>query len=304
MAYQAGWQKHLWFKKETTLGTGVTPDIRMPFDTYDVLPVSEYYAAATHVGVRQRRQPQQPSRKFLRGTLAGPLLGLVASSKTCAQWIMELAISGPAALTPDSWTIGLYDPNDQKRHTGMCCNSLTLTGSAGGPIMYSMAMEGVLEAQTSAPSLVATTKHGKAFMMQDATFALAGSAATLRSFTLTINNNLRVEHVNGTWPSIIAQMTREVTWQFELFKSASTYDALRRAATVTNITGQLVLKGDHEGDLSDTYATATIDFDRMNFNQASEQGGRDDLGSQQADYVVIKPDTTDNEIDITWSTAA
>lgn len=304
MAYQAGWQKHLWFKKETTLGTGVTPDIRLPFDSYDVKATPEFYASATHVGVRQRRQPQQPARTFLRGNLSGPLLGLVASSKTVAQHICELAISGPASLTPDSWTIGLYEVNDQKRHVGMCCNSLTLTGSAGGPIMFSMAMEGVQETNTSAPSLVATTKHGKAFMMKDATFSVGGSAVSLRGFTLTITNNLRVEHVNGQWPSIIAQMTREVTWQFELFRDANTWDALRRAATVTDVAGELVLKGDHGGDLSDTYAVGTFSIDRMNFNDATDAGGRDELATTSPNYIVIKPDTTDNELDVAWSTAA
>ena len=52
MANAGGWQKHVWFKKESTWGTPVTADIWLPVDAYDVVAKPEFYSnAGAFVGV-------------------------------------------------------------------------------------------------------------------------------------------------------------------------------------------------------------------------------------------------------------
>lgn len=309
MANAGGWQKHVWFKKESTWGTPVTADIWLPVDAYDVVAKPEFYSnAGAFVGVRQRKAPNHPLKTMLNGSITCDMFGYQVTSgslKSVAQHLIDMAVSAPAGLDLDSFTVNQYDPNDQKAHAGLRIGTCTISGSADqGAIKMTLAVEGNGETVVSSPSLVHTVPHYKSMMFRDATFALGGSAVTLRSFELTINNTLVVKHTNSQWPSVIAAMSRIVDYKFTLFKTANTYDALRRATSVTDITGELVLKGDHHGTTTNTYTTMTVAIDRMNFAGADDNSPKDDLWEQNLSYMILKPNTTDNDIDITWGTAS
>jgi hypothetical protein len=302
MATHVGWQNHLWVKAESTFGTGVTPTIWLPYNSCDIRVVTEMFKANPFTGVRQRRAPNQPVKKHVQGNLSGELLARQLSTVSLAQTVVSLATNQPSGIDLDSWTMELYDPNDQKRWTGMRSNSLTLTGTAGGPVTFSHDLIGILEATTTAPSLVATTPVGKAMLMQDTTFAIDSGAYVIMAFTLTINNSLIVHHDNSIWPTVTAAGDRVWTLSFTVRKTANTYDAKRRSATVSDQTFQIVLKGDHDGTGANTYTTGTIDIDRMNFLDAVDQMNREGLTMAEVTYDIIKPSTTDNDVDLTWST--
>jgi hypothetical protein len=109
-------------------------------------------------------------------------------------------------------------------------------------------------------------------------------------------------HDNSIWPTVTAAGDRVWTLSFTVRKTANTYDAKRRSATVSDQTFQIVLKGDHDGTGANTYTTGTIDIDRMNFLDAVDQMNREGLTMAEVTYDIIKPSTTDNDVDLTWST--
>ena len=309
MSNAAGWQHYLFFKKESAWGTGVTPDIYLPFATYDVVAQPEFYKADTFTGRRQRMHPNVPSRTNVQGQLVCDLYGYQVTSgslKSVAQHLIDNAVSGGNSVDQDSFTIEANDPNDPKRHVGVRVNQLTIAGSHDQSAIK--ATLNVMAKQETGgitpPSLSASTPHYKPFMFADSIFTISGDETELRSFELSVENNLQVYHNNSQWPSIISQGMRVVGLKFTLFKSANTYDALRRAMTVTDTTAQLVLKGRHDGSASQTFTTLTINIDRMNFSAAAEELNINELDQQNVDYVVLKPASSDNDIDLTWGTSA
>lgn len=308
MAEQMGWRRYLHLKKETTWGTAVVPDVWIPYEAYDVRARPQPYSSNNNfTGVRQIKARPQAARAILNGSLSCCLYGYQVTSgslKSLAQHLIELATNGGASQDLDSATIVAYSPNDIKRHIGVRCNSLTLSGSFDqSDIKLAMALEGKQEDTTSAVSLSAALPEYKRFLFKDATFSLAGVATELRSFSLSIENNLRAYHNNAFWPSLISAGQRVVRFQFSLFNTASTYDALRRATSLSQITGQLVLVGTHEGTAANNNTTLTIDIDQMTFLDADDQMSLNELDQQTVSYMINKPNTTDNDIDLTWGTS-
>lgn len=307
MATGAGWQKYGFFKKETTWGTAVTTDIWLPFDDYSVVVTPEFYQASTFTGVRQRRAPNLHKRKSLGGGLTCDFYGYhVASGSTVsvAQHLIDMALSAPGGLDLDSFTFAQNDPNGDKIHEGLRVNSLTISGDAdSGVVKLAFDLIGEEEASGTAPSLSATVPHYKSAMFRDCTFALGGSAASLKSFSLTIANNLIVGYNNSVWPSLLVAGPRTVDLQFALYKTANTYDALARATTVTDTTGEIVIKAAHDGSAANDFTTCTIAIDRMNFNSVADAAALNAIWEQTVGYMILKPNTSDNDIDLTWGTA-
>lgn len=304
MADQMGWQSYLFIKKESVFGTPVTPDIWIPYETCDLKPNIEMYKANNFTGVRQRRAPNQPVKNHIQGTLGGDLLARQISTVSLAETVVSLAFNQPAGLALDSWTMAKHEPNDPKIWSGVRCNSMTISGTAGGPVKYSADLIGILETSGAAPALSASTAHGKAMLMQDSLFEVDGSAVVLDSFTLSINNALQIYHGNSYWPTVLAAGDRVITLSFTIRKTATTYDVKRRALTSADQTFEIILKGDHEGSGSDTYTTCTIAIDKMTFLDAVDQMTREQLVTQTVTYDPVKPASSDNDVDLTWSTAA
>lgn len=320
MAEYMGWQKYLHIRKETTWGTkaGGNPDIYIPYAEYSVASAVQSSQAALFTGVRQRRH-----NRVVKGTVQGnlncPLYGYHVSSKSIAEYMIEWATSGDASPFLDSYTAELHDANnDNKRHLGLRVNQMTLAGdSDSGVISISLALIGKDETGgITSPTLSATNPQPVEFLMDDAAFYLSddvnassasgtGEALPLRSFNLTVNNNLQVYHVNDFWPAHVVAGVREIGFQFSLFKTANTYDALRRTSAVTNRACRLVLKGRHLGTgASGNFTQVEVHMDRLNFANASDQAALNELAQQNVDWITLKPDTNSNDVDFYYSLVA
>lgn len=309
MAYYGGWENRLFVGKESVFGTAVTPAIWIPYESFEPRAHFEAYTPQSFCGVRQDRGPTQVAKQVIAGTFTFDLFGTFISSKSIMEWLLELATSGDSSITQDSFTFQLFETVNSKDLAGVRIASTTISGSEGGPIKVSMSVIAKTEATQGSPvAYPSTTPHPPAAMYYDTTFAVGGSAVTPQSFTLNVDNGLRAVYLNSATPTLIDQMQRKITLDLVMLKSASTYDLLRRttsSAPITSVTGQVVLKA-HNLDTSATpgniYTTGTIDFDKMDFIDATPGDARDGHKTETLKFVVKKPNTTDNDIDITYAT--
>lgn len=307
MATAVGHARHLWIKKETTWGTAVTPDVWVPFTSYNVKPNPEYYQGTNaFVGVRQRKAPVQVTKIPIGGTLAGDCYGYQVSSKSILQHMLDMAVSAPAAVDLDSFTAEIYDANDSRRHAGCRFGSFTISGSEDSQnLTYSAEIQAKTEdGGVTPPTLVQATPQGDAFLFKDVTFSIGGSAVDIFMFELGVQNSLIVKHNNTSAPSLIKAGDRNITLKIGIYRSANTYSAINRAVARADYVGSLALKGAHGGSGANTYSVATIAIDRMNIQQIAEEFSRTDLDKDNLDFAIIKPNSADNDIDITWSTSA
>lgn len=309
MGYVAGHQKYLNLAAETSWGEtpGSPTYFQIPYLTYDVSAKPQSRQAQLFTGSYQRRH-NKVFRTALDGNLVVQALGYHVSSQSIFQRLMTWAIDRTDTLFLPSMLAEIGDNGvDNKRHNGLRVNTLAIAGSAdSGEITMSLGLIGCLE--TGGISLQArdeTIPQPTDFNFADSSFLIGGSTVKLRSFAINITNNLQPKWNNTQYPDLISAGMREITYQFQLVKTANTYDALRRSIANNNYTGQLVLKGLHGGTASNNYTTVQIDFDRLNFmNSPADIGGLNDLMEQSVDSIVLKPDTTDNEMDITYGTAS
>jgi len=316
-----GWQRYLNLRKELTWGSkdGGGTDLLIPYTTYDVSAKPQSTQAALFTGVRQRKH-NRVTKATLDGSLQMPMWAHHISSKSIAEHLITAAISGPASPTIDSFTAMMFDNgNDDKRHLGLRIGNLTIAGSADGDgtITMNLGLNGKEEVnEGSVPSLSATAALPSEFTFDLTKFYLSseseGESATgsgdeveIRSFELSINNNLQVYHTNSYFPTVIAAGVREISFKFELFKTANTYDVLRRTSSITNRAAHLQLKGYHGGSgASGTKTVCDIYFDRLNFMNATDTVSLNALISQSIDWIPLKPATSENDIEFAWSLEA
>lgn len=305
MANFAGWQKHLHLAKETSWGTlAAEPEyVYVPYANYNVRVNVQASQAQLFTGLRQRRH-NRITKATLQGTLECPLFGHYVGDKSLAEILLSWLDSAPASIALDSYTAESFEAGvDNKRHLGMRTNSGTLSGSAdSGFIQLSLELSGRSEVGgISAQSLDPEAPAPVDFLFKDAVFSINGDPVELRSFDISINNNVQVYHTNSYWPTLSVAGVREVSYSIMLYKSDSTYDAMRRSPPA-DTTGQLVLKGAHRGTgPEDTnYTTVTIDFPRLAFTDVGEDGGINDLQGQSPKYIALKPSTSSNEIVISY----
>jgi len=210
----------------------------------------------------------------------------------------------------------LYDAgNDNKRHLGLRVNTMTLAGdSDSGVVSISLGLIGKEEqGGVTSPTLSATNPQPVEFLMDDVELYLSdeinassasgsGEAVQIRSFNLTVNNNLQTYHANDFWPAFVMAGVREVNFQFSIFKTANTYDVLRRTSAMTNRACRMVLKGRHLGTgASGVYTKIEIHQDRLNFANAVDQAGLNEMAQQTVDWITIKPDSLSNDVDFYYS---
>lgn len=315
MANFMGWQKYLQMRKESVWGTDPgSGDIYVPYSTFDMTTQVQSSQADLFTGLRQRKH-----NRVLRATPAGslvmPLWAQHVSSKSIAQHLIEWATSAPAAIDLDSWTLYRYEAEvDNKKWVGSRVNSMTITGDASsGQVTITLALTGKEETGgVSVTAVSATAPQPLDMVFSDVEFFLSSEsegesadssseAVAIRSFSLTINNNLQVYHTNSYWPSIMPAGVRTVDFQFSLFNTANTYDALRRSSSVTNRAAHLVLQGPHGGTTTGTNTQIDVYFDKLNFANATDQAALNELSQQTVDWITLKPATTDNEIEFAFS---
>lgn len=314
MANQAGWQNYLFIEKESDWGSGASggeADILLPYETYDVIQKREVYDAKRYCGQRQRRHHHIPKRFITSGNLNCDMYGFHVASgttKSVAQHLIDMAVSAPAGIQLDSFAAQKFEPNDPKYHEGLCINTMNIAGTSDGDgiIKLQFGLLGKRETTVSAPTLDVTDEHYRPFMFYESTFAIGGTAVEMPQFTLTLNNNVIVWYNNSLYPSLMKCGNRDWMYQFLFPKNSNAYDVIRRNGAVidTPVTAQLVLKGLHLGSAAQNYTVCTIDIGRMQFGDQNVSEEFNALAIETIDYVILKPNSADNDVKFTWSTAA
>jgi hypothetical protein len=315
----AGWQKTLFLAKETTFG--VTPSspaptyIYVPYQQCDLRNDPQAVVPDLYTGLYQERQ-SQIVKNMVSGGISLPLYGYVVSSKSIAQHLLEWTIERPGSngLFQDSFLVEEYEGGaDNKRWNGVRVASATLSGDdQGGVINLALQCLGFKETGgITTQTIPLSVPQPIEFRFLDAVLNIGGSPVTMRSFNLSINNNLQARHVaDGTadaqWPSIIFSGKRRVTFSFTLYHNANTYDVLARTLGSANSVIQLVLKGQHlgTGAASTNFTTVTIDLVRASFQSKNNQAALNDLAQQSPQFIALKPDTSASEIAFTYGSAA
>jgi hypothetical protein len=308
MANLAGWMKRFHIAAESAWGT--TPAsptyIYVPVGSCNMQATPQSVQAQLYTGHRQRKH-SRVTRYNVAGQIAMPLLAQHVSSKSIAEHFIEKAISAPAGLDLDSFLLeGFENDIDNKRWNGCRINQMTLSGDAESNVVngtfdiIGKSETGGIAEQT----LDHTQPQPLEFLMEDCTFAYAGGAIEVAGFQLVVNNNLQPRFLNSSTITYLSAGERHTSLQLTFVKSANTFDALRRATTASNATAQLILKGRHGGTGSDTFTRITIDIDRSSFINAVDNVDLNRLTDQAVDFIVLKPDTTDDDLTWTFDTAA
>lgn len=310
-----GTLSHLHLVTESTWGTlpGSPTYIFCPVDEYSVRMRTQNRQANPYVGLFQRKH-NQPYRGMPSGNLNTSLYGWrPAGSVSLAQFLVDWAFgnheTGALPSKSAEWAEGPNTAN--KRHLGLRVNSATIQGSdESGVVGIQMELMGKDEAGddvvTSAQTIPTDMEKLVEYQFADATFAIAGSAISLKSFSLQVQHGLRAEYLNATRPGLLLKTQRVTTLKMVPVKNNDTYDAMRRAVTIQEFTSQLVLKGLHNGTggVGTNYDVLTIDVNRASFTDSENQGGKDDILFHQLNMVCLKPDSSSNDLTLTWSEAS
>lgn len=289
-----------------------TPAYRhLPVDEYSVKLVPETRQSTPHTGVRERRHNVM-FRSRLDGNLVCKAYGYQVSDVSLFQMLIDWA-NTCSGVTMQSRTTEWYDSLEVKRHLGLRVNTWSISGQAGGPIMVSLGLMGKDEASVSAGSAQAlsstVTPEKSEFLFEDITATLSGSAVDIASFSLSGNNNLREHFLGGSGAgggarrAVLSAGMRTLDFQIQLLHTATTRDALIRTGGIANTTGQLQLRGLHNGSGgSGTKTLCTIDFDVLSLVNAEQtESDINELISEPISYAVLKPSTTDGSVDFTWA---
>lgn len=311
-----GAKKYLVLANESTWGTTPgSPDyVHLPVTDYNVRFRPQNRQANPYAGIYQRKHSRN-FRGMPSGQLNTPLYGWVLTppATSIAEYLLTWAFANhETADLPSKLAEWAEGPNvANKRHNGLRVNSATLQGSDdSGVVELQLDLMGKSEVGQSTVSSAQTlpADRNKLVDMEfaDCTFQLAGSAVSVKSFSLQVQHGLKAEYLNSYTPSLLVKSQRVVTLSMVLIKNSDTYDAFRRATSQTEFTGQIVVKGLHNGTGGEetNWTVGTIDFPRLSLTDVDEQGGKEDLSTQTLNMAVLKPDTSSNDLAIAWSEAA
>lgn len=310
-----GAKKYLVLANESAWGT--VPDT----PSYVHLPVTEYNCrfrpqnrqANPYIGLYQRKHSKN-FRGMVSGQLNAPLYGWKTTppGHSLAQYLLDWSfVNHEATDLPSKIAEWAEGPNvANKRHSGLRVNSATLQGSDdSGVVELSLDLMGKAEQGMddvpAAQALPVDRNKLVDFEFADISFALDETPVGLKSFSLQVQHGLKVEYLDSFTPSLLVKTQRVLTFSFVLIKNSDTYDAYRRATSATEFAGQLILKGLHNGTgASGNWTVVTIDLPRLSFLDADDQGGKEDLTNQPITTVALKPDTSENDLELTYSEAA
>lgn len=301
-----GWQKHLHLVKEATWGDPTGAPLYLPFAEYDVKARPQAVRAALFTGLRQRRH-QRLARATLSGRLDCPFYSYHAQSKSLAEHLWAWLVSAPNGTEPDSYAAVLFEAGtDNKRHLGLRPSSGILGGSAAdGSIRLSIELMGLREEGImSVPTLDPAGPRPTEFLFKDCELEVGGETVAPRSFELRINNNLQANHNNSYWPSLLTAGPREVEFRVSLFKADGLFDAMRRtppADTSATLTLRGLTDGTAGGPSGQT--VMTIEMNRLAFSDATDSGGLAEPVSQDIEFAVLKPVSTDDDLVASFSLA-
>lgn len=303
-------KSHLVLVNESTYGTtpGSPTWIHTPVENYGVRMKSEVRKARPFVGLLQHKQTR-PWRGNLSGTLQTPLYGWRPSglSMSLAEYLMTWAMGSPETAARASksaqWAEG---PDiDNKGHTGLVVSSFELNGSEqSGIVELSLELVGKDESTVVTAQSVPNTRNKLLeFQFSDCAFELGGSAVNFRDFSFKGQYSPELVWLGATRPRKVISNDAMFTLSATIEKSDSTYTAMRRATTAQEFTGEIVLKGLHNGTGTGgtDYAVCTIALPVLSFTDKEDTGQRMGVRYETLNMDVNKPDTSDASFSLTWS---
>lgn len=307
----AGFQEYLFVADESVWGvTPGSPTYRyVPYTQYNVAAIGQAVQPELYTGLYQERA-SQIVKTLVQGSINLPAFGYQLAGVSHMQRFMDYALNRTTPIFLPSFLAEINESGtDNKRHNGLRIGQLTLAGDAdGGTITQQMQAMGYQETGgITVQTVPVTAPQPIEARFTDATLTIASTPVGMRSFSVTIQNNLQVKHQQGQWPYILHAGVRRITFQFELFKNANTYDLLNRSLGSNNYAITLLIKAPHSGTgvvSGSTFTTMQIDFPRASFTQAVKNiPNRNDLARQSPQYIALKPDSASNEINLTYGEA-
>lgn len=313
MAVYPAWSKYLHIAAESVWGTkDSSPNYLLVPYLSQTMKATRVEVTADHFCGQREPMHQESVATTVGGNITTNLFAAQDSNNvSLAQHLVSWATNGPTSHTLDSKTIEVYDADvDNKRFLGNRVNSMTLSGAPNQPIQISLdvigkSVEGGIQEQTIDPADLLVILQSMMFF-NTFTFEIpASTELQVEAFSLTVQNNLQPKFLNGTTIAHLTAGLRISTLSFTFPKSANTYDALNRAVGESTTTAQANFQGLHKSTGSTgTKTTLTIDFDRINFNDATfTETDRNQLVMITPSYNVLKPGSSDPGIELTWSEA-
>lgn len=254
-----------------------------------------------------------------QGSMGGALHGFKPAnlSISIAQWLFDQAFGDPTLSEMNSFGIEDVQGPDlaNKQINGLRFNTFSLQGSEqSGRLEWSGDVMGKSETQVNTTTYTVPDDLEKLydFEFADITFEfdLAGgtsyTAHQIQSFNLQRNNGLKVAYLNSRTPTMLKRTMRDTSLQIVVPKHADTWDDYARVFdSDAEPSARLTILGKHNGSLSDTYTKLVAVFPRLQFvGQPQDRHAVEDYTFQTLDFQCLKPDTSANEITLTWSTQA
>lgn len=308
-----GIKSYLVLGAETTWGTtpGTPTFYHLPVNSYGVKMNRDRRNSTPFVGLMQRKHGKS-FRGMPSGQLQTNLYGYKPGgvSQSLMEYLITWAMSQPETIEKLSkfadWAEGPDVSN--VRHNGLRVNGWTIEGSAdSGTVTISLDLMGKTEATLATAQTLPDDRELCVEMeFSDCTFALGGVAQSLRSFRWQGQNNLTATYVNGTSPSYLSAGQLVESLNFQILKEADTYTAYQRAFSEQEMTGQIVLKGAHNGTGTGgtNYTILTVDFNRLAFVSPEDTRAMNALIEEGLTFDVLKPDSSSAAKTLTYSELA
>jgi hypothetical protein len=230
-----GFQSILGIKAESTWGTAVAADTKLPFISEDLNETFQHIANESLVGAGIRQRASQGPREVAGGfeaywtyALAQPLLKHFFGNHTVAAsaddyYDLQETIDG------NSLTVAIAKQVSVHEFAGFKCNELTLTGSPTDGVRIGASgfakqrsLSSVLNTSASLAALSEPANfvqfHHLVLRIADCVDALAsGDAVAVAGFTLTLTRNLEPAMVNSQLPlEALENNFREATLELEV----------------------------------------------------------------------------------------
>lgn len=265
---------------QAALGTAATaPKFKIPFAGGNIGPVKETDRlsetdASRDVGVPYVTQAAAEGSPefYVRDTIMPIFLygaiGNVASSAGPTNFVHDITVPASGSIPYLTFWRDLGAGVLWERFQDCQIGTLTISAEAGGPLTATAAIQGTKTTRLTATPWPGsgqgfTTENGPVYNYNQAAVSLNGSAtAKVRSFELTIENNLSRLQVDDVNPFDVYVGTREVSLGFDLyFENITEYQKFYYEAT-----GSYVNQGT---TIYETTANTTFTFTQGTNNEIS-----------------------------------
>jgi len=309
-------QYYLMLADESTWGTVGTTWYHLPVNKYGVKFRPSSRQARPKAGTMQGKHFSN-TKGMVAGSIDTALYGFAAGASTTVSLMEKLLTWGfgdsesvCTSSKSSEWGLAGTDYGN-KQHLGMRVDSVVLRGSEDQDFI-SMTLNVVGQNESNSTfAMEALPSDANGITEVEFTNvdfyigANSGSLALLpiRAFVLQRNRKQQVHYLGSNRPTYIGAAVCETNLVIAPMKLDRDNDVLLRALGSQEQYGRLIIKGSHVGTLSTgDLAVAQIDMPRMSLMDKDDTDDREGFTFEQLQWSVIKPDTTDNSVVLTYST--